>query len=135
MRRGTYAKRPVYCPNASTFGYSKRKACPGDVLTWKYKADDVYSGRMLARVNAHADGPDVPAVRGFIAVLELTATFDHAFVRWIDPKDVTEVRRAPVAFPAWFFGELPPIDKILAAEAYGSLDEHYVEQAKAEGRL
>ena len=135
MRHGKYSKRKVRCPNASRLGYGKWEASPGDIVTYTYANSASFSGRVLGCVSAPADGPNVPAVKGWLVVLELRATFDHAFVRWIDPELVTEVRSAPKAFPAWFFGELPPIDKVLAADSYGSLDEHYIERAKSEGRL
>lgn len=135
MRKGHYSQRPVRCPNANRLGFGKVEATHGDVLTWIYSNGVTGSGRMLARVSAPAEGPDVPDIKGWIAVLELRGTFDHAYVRWIDPVLVTEIRSAPKTFPAWFFGDLPSLDKILAADEYGSLDEHHLDRAKAEGRL
>lgn len=141
MRRGDYTNRKVRClgAGATRLGYGKWEASRGDVIVWRVEAVDgsmiEFSGRMLGRVDAAAEGPEVPAVKGWIAVLELNATFHHAFVRWVDPAWVTEIRDVPKVFPAWFFGELPSTEKILAANAYGSLSDHYVERAKAEGRL
>lgn len=136
LRSAYYTNKEVRCPNVPV-GIGRYIARPGDIITWKMTAVDetpiYFSGRMFARVSAPAESERVPAIKGYLAVLELKETFDGAYVRFVDPKDVTSVRECPQDFPKWFFREtLPGVDELLRLSGIGALYEPYIERYKKE---
>ena len=141
-------KKPVFCPNATTLGFSKYvvldddpadQVTEGDLIVYKeHLADGSYNSR-LARVIGLAthDGCGVeytkPSKRGKakptprLLVIAANDMLDYAYERHVDVDDVIEVRSPPdPTFTRWFLsGKLPSIDSILALGKYGGLCDRY----------
>jgi hypothetical protein len=132
----------VVCPNASHLGYDKgNKARVGDTLTLRNDSGAYGSGiaRVLGRVAYAApfqsrddsgNPVTVPAVRGHILGLCLSTCGSHAYIRWIDPEDVLQVRDAPSAMAAFFFAPSLPHspDMILRLAKHGTLSDQFVSE-------
>ncbi len=125
MRRAQYHRRQSqYLPNASTLGYGKYRAQVGDWVTFK-AGDQLQIGRMVGRVkDTDPIATEERRPIGFLAVLTLSMELTHAYVRWVDPADVTEVHaNVPDIgrFLAWFCGALPDAETCAYLGEYGAL--------------
>jgi hypothetical protein len=131
LRRAEYSERKVHLPNASAIGYGKNFAERGDIVSFAYDDDgrERHIGRVLGRVDAPGDGPAVPPVEEWLAVLTLNDTASSACIRWIHPLLVYECRSASTALAAFFFQpteSLPSLPAIHKLDALGSLSESYI---------
>lgn len=123
----------VNLPNASPDGKSfKSYAEPGDLVVFGRASPS--TGRVLGRVDApfvagtgqHA-GYDCPKIEGWLAVLVLSHYAESAYVRWIDPAQVTECRPVSPALAAWFFqAKLPDPVTVCRLADHGTLSESYI---------
>lgn len=139
----------VYLPGTSTLGYGKYEAEPGDFIVFETKWDKSTSGlqygRVLGRISSHDSvsmgGPDFV---GHIAVLWFHNSLAHASLRMVAPKDVVEcydpnADRANLGKFLQFMVSVPinakNVKHLYAAERYGSLSYHYVDNtiARIEG--
>ena len=129
MRKFELDNKVVIAPNASLLGYGRRKVKRGDVFTYDNGDGQTHVARSLGRISKIDDGME--DARGWIVALVLGAAADHAFVRWIDPRWVREVRDAPAKFAAFFFSaELPHSpDMLLKLAEYGTLSEQFIDKA------
>ena len=135
-RHAKYTATEVKCKNTSM--HSKYVAYPGMMVKYFDTMSDgsrEYAwGRVLERVDApFVKGSkteyDCPAIKGWLAVIELAWCGHNGFIRWVNPDTVSEVYDAPSDFPAWFFQkELPSIEHVLAADRNGSLCEPYIKR-------
>ena len=88
-------------------------------------------GRVLGRVEADAVNGQFPSPRidGHISVLQLSQHMTHAYIRWVDPMDVTEVSlKPPQKLLAWITGELPSAEMVHKLADYGTLSERYIDR-------
>lgn len=129
---GMIDRRQVTCPNASLLGYGRGVARVGDWLTWSYTTQDgidpqIHHGRMIGRVKYAPACGDTPIIKRWIEVLELSPELTHAYIRWIDPAEVTTIyrhRKDMRAFLSWFAGKLPTRDVLAdTANAHGQTIE------------
>lgn len=137
----------VYIPNATTLGYGKYNAEPGDFLSWRDPLQngdrsDMRYGRVLGRVSSH-DATSLGARKDFtghIAVLWFHSNFAHASMRMVDPEHVVECYdpNAGKSNLGKFLNFMVSVDinpanikRLMEAERYGSLDAHYVNNAIA----
>lgn len=109
----------VRCPNATTIGYGKWQASPGDFVAFKIDEDTRY-GRVVGRVDA--SGSDGDPVKGWICVVMLGTTLHFAHEYWVNPEWVIEVRTVNPNHVRFFevFFTADPMDLIRMSE-YGSL--------------
>jgi len=129
-------RRAVHVPRASTLGYGKYRAQPGDWIVWSFPISDSDDtargpdsiGRVLGRVAyAPAIGTDGRAIRNWIAVLRLSSEGTHASVYWVNPEWVSRVHahRADIgAFWQWFASDAAIANGYawtIAAGHYGAL--------------
>lgn len=135
-RHAKYTQIEVKCKNTSL--HSKYVAYPGMMVRFFDTLTDgsrEYTwGRVLGRVDApfvKGSKPeyDSPAIKGWIAVIEIKWCGHNGFIRWVNPDTVSEIYDAPLDFPSWFFQkELPSIEHVLAADRNGSLCEPYIKR-------
>ena len=136
----------VYIPNKTTLGYGKYNAEPGDFISWRDPLQgggrsDMQYGRVLGRISSHdSESMGGPDFVGQIAVLWFHLHFGHASLRIVKPEHVTNCYdpNADKGNLGKFLNFMLSVDinphniKLLAeAEAYGSLDYHYVNNAIA----
>ena len=118
----TLRRVPIACPNASPIGYGKCVADPGDLISYKeHCADGSYMlrlARVVGRVNAPADGPICPEVKGKICAVALNDEGTTCYERWIDPSDVVHVNRPAPNFMHYFMTADP--SELVKASEYGS---------------
>ena len=123
------SRKSVRCPNASLLGHAKPVAKVGDLVVYKEPyTDGSYSSRaarMIGTVDyAPPIGNDTKPVKGYLLVLALSNDCTFCYERWINPKDVIEVRDNPSAFAAWFFADkLPDADTARRLAEYGGLND------------
>jgi hypothetical protein len=138
VRAHELSDRAVKCPNALDHDQQTRygvKAKTGAWVTYKETYTDGSSqtrhGRVLGRVAARAIADDVKDIDGHLSVLALSDNMQHAYIRWIDPKDVTEVSvNPPAALLAWVLQpQLPDADMVHKLSAYGTLSSSYINLA------
>lgn len=134
QRRGDYSPRKVRLPNCSSIGDGgKWEASPGDLIEFAYPSSTGSRSfaRVLGRVDARTESPDIRACIGWLAVLELSMSGRTGFVRWIDPAWVTSCRDVPHDFLAFFFAPtLPSIPALLKLDELGSLTNSYIAKYK-----
>lgn len=89
----TIDKKQVRCPKASTIGHSKRVARVGDFIVFNDAAQNQQKtlGRMIGRVS-FANMPGGAWIKNYLVVLKIDTSFYGVRERWVDPKDVLEVR-------------------------------------------
>lgn len=144
VRAHTLTQRAVHCPNALDWDRQTRygvKARLGDWITYgetrtnsdgSNPSTHYRTGRVLGRIEAPAlEGQyPSPAVDGWISVLALSDSLQHAYIRWVDPAEVTEISaRPPAKLLAWMTGPLPAPDLVHKLSAYGTLSESYIDKA------
>jgi len=143
VRQHELSDRAVIVPNALDHDAQLRYGVKAKTGMWvTYRETDatgnqsnVRSGRMLGRVDAPfvaASNPEYncPKIDGYLSVLALADSMQHAYIRWIDPADVVEVSLHPPAkLLAWISGPLPDPDIVHKLSAYGTLSESYIEKA------
>ena len=136
FRPFTVSERQVQCPYASTLGYGKWIARPGDWITFSPYLDKgekpsvdfgvVRIGRVLGRIEAPQDA------EGWLYVLVLGTDACHLYPIWVKPEWVSTVQgpeRLPAALLAWFTQPQLPNPKIVAQLAnYGSLSVGYIDK-------
>lgn len=132
-RACTIDGRKVPCPNASLIAGARGAAKPGDMLVWN---DPGFPGRktlarMLGRVTAPADGPDVPAIKGWILAMVLSEDASFAYERWINPADVARVYDSPAKLAAVFFAPKLPHDArtMLRLIEHGTMSDRFIDFA------
>jgi hypothetical protein len=131
-RWGKYSKRKVRLPNATTQGYGRYEAVAGNLVSFHYPNKDETPGhprlaRVIGRVDAPREGEHCPAVKGWLAILELSESGAYGYLRWIDPAWVTECREVPMNFAAFFFSkEMPSLKTIMRLDDLGALSESYI---------
>ena len=111
-----------------SYGSGKYKASPGDFIVWK-SGDVTLRGRMVGMLDAPADGPSVPAVKGFILVMTLSDDLTHTYPAWVDPKDVVRVINCPRDVVSWLLSDefqAMAVEDILYLSHYGTLSEDYI---------
>lgn len=88
------------------------------------------SGRVLGRVDApfvQHDKYPCERIEGYVSVLALSDNMQHAYIRWIAPKDVAEVSvNPPAKLLAFMTGPLPSADIVHKLSNYGTLSENYI---------
>ena len=117
MRNYTLAPRKrTHLPNASTLGYGKYYAEPGDIVRFKDGGTAPVIGRVLGQITScDQDGQDCT---GWLAVATLGENLSFAFTRWIEPSEITECLPASQVAPflsAFLSATIP--DTIAALEA------------------
>lgn len=130
----TIDRKQVVCRNASTSGYSHVTARVGDWITWTDESGQTHVGRMIARIVYAPACGETPTLRNYIEALTLSVDLTHAFIRWVNPLQVSTVyrHRADIgAFLSFFAGKLPDRDVLADTKgangtiegmaAYGSL--------------
>ena len=133
-----YSKKAVMCPKASTIGFGRYKAKPGDLIVFSDGILDSSGreiGRVLGRVDASGE-PGCPKIVGHILVLQASRDFTSCYIRWIDPALVTYVTDSPTKFAAFFFQKEIPYDAttLIHLDEYGTLDERYIDYAETRVR-
>lgn len=114
----------VRVPNASTLGYGRWEASPGNLVTFEIpRADGTTSarhGRVIGR--ADASGRDGDPVKGWIAVIALSDNISFAYEMWIDPAWVTSCRtNGPEAIEFFRVFLTASADDLIRMSEYGSL--------------
>ncbi len=112
---------------ASTSGYSKYTASPGDFVTFDIgdTVSDIRHGRVLGRVDAAGwDGANKTPIKGWIAVMMLGERANHAYEMWVNPAWVTfcESQQNHAKFFATLF--TASAEDLLRMAHYGSLSTH-----------
>jgi hypothetical protein len=104
----------VICPGASLLGFGTRKCKRGSWVT--YELDDHrHHGRAIGRVTCEG--------RIWIEIAQASDGFSSAYIRWIDPAWVKEVRPVPPrAVFAFFAMENWNPGDVFAALDYGVSD-------------
>ena len=131
------SRKSVVCPNASLLGHAKGTAKVGDLVVYKEAyMDDSHSlraARMIGTIDyAPPIGDDTKPVKGYLLVLALSNDCTHCYERWINPKDVIEVRDNPSAFAAWFFQDrLPDADTARRLAEYGGLNDRSLREPES----
>jgi hypothetical protein len=106
----------VLCKNATTMGFGLRHCKRGNWV--EYEVDDHrHVGRAIGRVRCEG--------KEYIELAVATLAFSAAFIRWIDPLTVKEVRKSPPRNVFKFFAdtEWQPA-AVFAALEYGVSDLH-----------
>ena len=84
--------RQTKLPLASTFGFDRWIARPGDLILYVERMLDGHEQTRMARVIGTVDAPAIslgsPAVKDHICVMTLADNGAFAYERWVDPKDV-----------------------------------------------
>ena len=136
-RPARYTKRGVKCPNVQTHNLVPGVvALPGHIVSWEMDSNDAFGGpsgkvrfigRMFARVDAPAAGPNAPEIKGWLAVLQLSEAGGNAFLRFVDPATVRSARPWPHDLLALLGSEEAlDVDRVLYLDGYGSLSEHHI---------
>jgi hypothetical protein len=127
MRKAKYSAKKVYLPKSSRIGYGVTYAKPGHWITWGERCN----GRVLGRIDESSrDG--LENCDGWLAVMSLGEDLTHAFVRWVNPAEVTSCRETPpAALLAWITGDEWPktaagIPRMLAMAEHGTCSDHYI---------
>lgn len=126
MRRATYDRKKVICPNSSCIGYSSNVAKPGYWISYKNGFDSQSIARVLGRIASPHD------VGGFLAVMRLSMVGTHASIAWVDPKDVSECyEKPPRALLDWITGDdwvktAGDIARIVAMSEHGTTSESFI---------
>ncbi|HEY8096882.1 MAG TPA: hypothetical protein VIE65_12440 [Methylobacter sp.] len=136
-------KKPIWCPNASYFGYAKSTVAEGDVICFKtHHQDESYTetyGRVLGRANDDGLGNPLPKKPGHLVILVMSPTMTHAYIRFAAVEDVIEVRSPDQfrTFVKWFFNsKLPSFESLDKAVNYGAISASYIdEHLDVEGNL
>jgi hypothetical protein len=125
LRPAMYSARKVHCPNAGAYGAG---AGFGDLICFTYPSSPGdHIARVLARVDARSDGPEVKACIAWLAIVEIILPSGSAMVRWIDPAWVTACGSVPKDMLAWFFQEkLPGLPAVFKLNGLGALSNHYI---------
>jgi hypothetical protein len=130
MRKARYDMKQVVCRNASCIGYSSNIAKPGYWIA--YGAAGGGLGRVLGRI-AEADYKhDSVSVVGWLAVMVLGMEATHAWVRWVNPADVTACHaKPPAALFAWLAGDewvksKADIARLIAMAQHGTTSESFI---------
>lgn len=116
--------------NASTIGYGKYQAEPGDFVAFDVPREsgdiDRRYGRVIGRVDAAGwDGADKNPIKGWIAVMMLGIELSFAHEMWVDPewvKSCVSVTDQTLDFFRVFLSA-DPMDLMRMSE-YGSLSTH-----------
>jgi hypothetical protein len=131
----TYSNRSVGLPNASVAFDSNGTAKRGAWFEYRERYEGGTEGRRLARMigTVDATGEDgLPPVRNWIVALAVSDRGSFAYLRWIDPRDVTwSTREPPGAMLAWIAqptATLPSLKACLRLDAYGSLSQRFVRE-------
>lgn len=122
--KATVSDVGVYLPNASTIGFAKSTAKRGDLLVW-----DGRLVRSLGRIES-VESPDANrwrALTGKILGLTLADSGTFAYIRVLDPADVTECNTVPSDFASFFFSPtLPTPDLTVWLADYGTLSHDHI---------
>jgi hypothetical protein len=132
MRKAQYDMQRVICKNASCIGYSSNVAKPGYWVSWRDGANAAgpLIGRVIGRI-AKTDGQGNDCA-GFLAVMSLGMEATHAWIRWVDPADVTACYEKPPAdLLAWITGNewvknKGDIARMIAMSEHGTLSESFI---------
>ena len=135
MRDFTLDERKVRCPNASTLGFGRWEAKPGDFITFEEsKGRPPVYGRVLGRVADHGrcgEGEKPNECEGWLVVLKFHMNLSHAHAVWVDPTLVLEVGDPPRNLMRWALQpRLPSPDVVLRLASYGTLSEHFIADPK-----
>jgi hypothetical protein len=88
--------KKVRCPNASTIGFGLTHCKRGYWLL--YQVDNFFFiGRAIGRVVCEG--------RELIEVAQASPDMHHAYIRWIEPEQVNEIRLAPPRHVFDFFAQ------------------------------
>jgi hypothetical protein len=81
-------RRRTNLPNASTLGYGKYWAEPGDYVTYRSgQSDHVRFGRVLGQIiETPSDG--LEDATGWLCIAELANDLTYGYERWINPVDI-----------------------------------------------
>lgn len=133
------SERQIDTPNAYDNSRQTRygvKVRPGNWIVYREEYTDQSFARRVGRVLGRVEAPAVPDAKypceridGHISVLALANDLSHAYIRWVDPADVLEVRDTPPAkLLAWITGELPNPEMVHKLSAYGTLSERHIDK-------
>ncbi len=142
---GTF-KKPIFCPRTAGLGYGKITVSVGDFLLYaetrltpgvvdscgKPATHEVSRfARVLGKVVRFPNGEEAPKGRNkvVLAVLALSDSMEHAYVRHVPVADVKEIMgRPPGDFIRFFlFGDVPTPEIARDVQDYGAMNESYIE--------
>jgi len=114
--------RAIKCPNTSHIGFDLPVANVGNLIVYRESATSTRVARVLGRVSTLDK-----TVRGFALVMALSDDCSHAYERWIDPKDIIQIRNVPTDVLA-FFGmqTLPDVKTVRQQLDNGTISENYL---------
>ena len=125
-------KKPRYCPNASSIGFSRPYVAIGSIVTFRTATEQegVYHyqlGKVLCGVRRDGCGK---AYEGEERLLVLAANdcLRFGYERHVRLSDIVDVPPAPGAFARWFlFGDTPDPDVALKVIKYGAMCDSYLD--------
>lgn len=142
MRTCTVSQRTTgYLPRASTTGYGKYRASPGDLITWceEDNGPTMHTGRVIGMVDAPAMRTvdhrfDAGPIKDWLIVMRLSAELTYAHPVWVDPKMVTKCIECPKGnLLAFLFSDdfhTMKVEDLMYLSGYGSLSESYIDNWK-----
>lgn len=127
-------KRPIKCPNACRLGYGLSVANVGNLIVYQEHYADGSHGLRTARVLGRVSAPKLKhndsEVKGWALVMTISEDFTHAYERWVDPADITEVREVPTRMLEFFARPtLPPVEVLRRKMDAGYIVEYYIDDA------
>lgn len=132
-------RKPRYCPNASSLGYSRPYVSEGDFISYREAyldgSDRTRLARVLGLVTHDGCGNAYPQPRLFVMATD--DMLSHGMERHVALEDVADVR-TPGAFTRWFlFGKMPAPELALRFMEYGAASNSYAGEylTEPEGEL
>lgn len=128
--------KPIYCPNARAFAFSRHSVIVGDLIRCDYEQSGFTYAKVLGGAKRNGIGEDLNP-REWLAVLALSDNLSAGYLRIIPIGEVKEIFDVG-SFVRWFlFGECPDPEEVERANDYGSLSDHYIRRylTSAEGKL
>lgn len=95
-RPADYTGKKVYCPEASTLGFTTRWATPGCWLTYaqpvkSYDNKSEWEDNVVGRMFASIESPEVNGGKPMLAVVALSDDLTFGMLRWVKPENVTRI--------------------------------------------
>jgi len=124
----TISSKEVHLPNATTTGYDKRNARPGDWIVWNADATETKDhGRVLGKIVEHSN--DQVDITGYLAVLVVNEVLTSAYINYINPAHVVRCTKVNGEFMRIILNiniNEKSVAQIANVVAYGAMNDRYV---------
>jgi len=126
----TISSKEVHLPNASSLGFDKRTARPGNWIVWKANkgSDAADHGRVLGKIVEHSN--DQVDITGYLAVLVVNEVLTSAFIQYVHPADVLRCTEVNGEFMRVVMGidiDEKSVVQIANVVAYGAMNNRCVD--------